>query len=421
MKLIVFLIITCLTFPTITWSKETQAITIDEVLRLAEVNSPRLTASEFQEIAAERGIDIARSKYFPTLKLESIYDKGLPGSSATGLGVQGIMASPYRKGGTVGVTAKQLLYDFGRTAHAVKASKFQAEASKQNTKITIYEVQALALKKYYECSLFRTQRDIWEYLGGESNVITKEVHKFVDTGQRSVVDRYLSKMQTEEANGLHAYFAERLKQSIKELAIIMGVPDQNFTCPCLSRKLACSLNPDTKIESSPFLARAVLEAQVASERMEQEKSELYPEISAFGSTGYISQTRLVPKQSYAVGVGITLPIFDLNIYGKIKQSAAIAAEKQSQIEAEIQALEELNQQYDEIIKSTEVLLKKLDGELKIANDGFSLAKKRYFNLQGELVDLREAFRNLSRIRSTIADTQAQFLQASGAKALLNGS
>jgi len=423
MKYIVMCLITYLIILRPVWSNETREISLDEVLHLAEINSPRLTASEFQEIAAEKGVEIARSKYFPTLKLDSIYDNGLPGSSGSALDIQGMMASPYRSGPSVGVVAKQLVYDFGRTDHAVKASQYQAEASKQDTKITIYEVKTLALKKYYECALFRTQRDLWGYLGDESNTITKEVHHFVDTGQRSVVERYLSKIQTEEAYGFQAYYAERLKQSVNELAIMMGVASRHFSCPSLSKLSTGSLNANigTGLEANPFLRRAILEASVASEKLKQEKSELFPEISLAASTGYLSKTRFVKKQNYAIGIGMTIPIFDLNISGKIKRAEAVIAEKHARIEAERQTLAEWNARYDEIIKSTAVLLKKMDNELQVGHKGFEIAKKRYFSLEGDLVDLREAFRNLSRIRSAMEEMRAQFLQASGAKALLNGT
>ncbi len=403
------------------WSIGVREISLEEVLSLAERNSPRLSASQYKKLASDIGVDIAYAKYFPTIKLDSIYDNGLPGSSAPMLDVHGVMASPYRKGASVGLTAKQLVYDFGRTAHAVKASEFKAEAATQDIRITAYEVKRLALRKFYECSLFRSQRDIWKYLGDESKVITKEALHFVDTGQRSVVDRDLSKIQTEEAYSFEAYFSEKLNQSITELAIIMQVDDTNFTCPALSKELSHSFATCNNFENSPFFAKAILEAEAAKEKMNQERAELLPEISLVGSTGYVDKTRLVTKKSYSVGIGISMPIVDFGISSKIKQSAALAAEKQTQIAAEVQNLQELNAQYDEIIKSTEVFIKKLNGQLKIVDHGFFTAKKRYFDLEGELVDLREAFRNLSRVKASVENAKAQLLQAKGEKALLNGA
>lgn len=405
--------------------KNPQVLSIEKVLELAEINSPRLTAAQFQELSAQKEVNIAESQYFPKARVESICTGGLPGSSSRILDVDGIIGSPFREYGNVGITAKQVILDFGRTKHAINAALEKVEATKQNTRISMYEVKLLALKKFYECSLYRTQKDLWSFLGQESNVITKEVYKFVKTGQRSIVDRYLSNFQTEEAHGFHDYYNARYKQTLRELAIIMRIPEQNLSCPAihtvLSRDLLgkCELRND--LENSPFFAKAVVESRYAAEKLKEVRSELNPEITAYGSAGYLTKTRLVTKKNYAYGIGVTMPLFDMGIYGRIQRAAAIDAEKKIKIEAEMQSLMEMNAQYDEIIQSTEVYLKRLETQLKIADEGFIIAKKRYFNLQGELVDLREAFRNLGQINSDIENARAKLLQAKGAKFLLNGS
>lgn len=417
MRILLILIIS-LNVPNI-WASSVREISLEEVIRLAEMNSPRLSAAKLREIAAEKGIDIAKSNYFPTINAESIYSQGFPGSSGL-TGVGGLMGSPYRSGVGAGFVAKQTIWDFGRTFHAVKASKYETELSEQETKVTLYEIKQLALKKFYECAFFKTQRELWTYLEGESGIITKEVESFVNTGQRSIVERYLSKAQTEEATSYKVFFAERLKQSINELSVIMGVSEDNFSCPALPNKISHSLHENNGIESSPLFTRALANARVAEEKLKQEKAGYYPEITAVASTGYMQRSRLVQRQNYAVGVGISLPLFDLNTRGKVDRAEVIASEKNKEIESERQYLEEINAKFDETIKSSQVLLNHLDEELKIANEAFDLAKKRYFSLEGTLIDLRESFRNLSRVRVEIENTRANLLQASGAKVLLNG-
>ena len=77
--------------------------------------------------------------------------------------------------------------------------------------------------------------DIWAELAKDSAMITKEAQHFVDTGQVSIVDRYLSKAQTEEARTAKAFFAERLKKSEQELAAAMVTP-VNFSCPSITSR-----------------------------------------------------------------------------------------------------------------------------------------------------------------------------------------
>lgn len=401
-------------------AKENKLLSIDEVMRLAEINSPRLSADRFREIASKKSIDIARSNYYPTLSLEAIDSTGFPGSSA-GTDVTGLIGSPYRSGYGAGLVAQQTIYDFGRTYYDVEASKNEAEFSKQNTRVTTYEVKQLALQTFYDCAFFRTQRDTWGHLSKESGIITNEAQKFVNTGQRSIVDRYLSKAQTEEAQTAQAFFATRLKESVHELSVVMGVTDDSFSCPPLPNELTSALNPNTDMDSSPLLARALVGTKVAEARLKQQKAGFYPKIIAVASVGAMADARLVKKKEYAAGIGIVFPLLDLHTNGEVHRAQALASASEKELEAQKQYLGMMNAKYDEVIYSSQIRLQHLNYEFALANKAFNVAKKRYFSLEGELIDLREAFRNLARVETEIEDTRTKLLQAKGSKALLNGS
>jgi len=394
-------------------------ISIDEVMRLAEINSPRLSAAKFHEIAAKKSIDIAKSSYYPRLSLEAIDSTGFAGSSA-GIDVTGLMGSPYRSGYGAGLVAQETIYDFGRTYYDVEASKSEAAFSKQDTRVKIYEVKQLALQTFYDCAFFRTQRDTWGRLSHESGIITKEAQKFVNTGQRSIVDRYLSKAQTEEAQTAQAFFASRLNEAIRELAVIMGVSDKTFSCPPLPSQLSSALDSNVGMESSPIISRAIESANVADARLKQQKAGFYPKIIAVASIGAMADARLVKKKDYAAGIGIVFPLLDLHTNGEVHRAEALAHESEKDLEAQKQYLGIMNAKYDEIIRSSEVRLRHLNYEFTLANKAFNTAKKRYFSLEGELIDSREAFRNLARVETEIEDTRTKLLQARGSKALLNG-
>lgn len=414
----IFFSILIFVIATAAMASEKKPLSIDEVMQLAENNSPRLSVARFREIAAKKSVDIARSNYFPTLSAEAIDSTGFPGSSSE-LDVVGMEGSPYRSGFGAGLVVQQTVYDFGRTYYDVEASKSEVEFSKQDTRVTVYEVKQLALRTFYDCTFFRTQRDTWERLSHESGIITREAQKFVNTGQRSIVDRYLSKAQTEEALTAEAFYAERLKKATEELAVIMGVAN-NFTCPALPAQLTNTLNPDLGIESSPILERAIINTRVADARLKQQKAGFYPKIIAVASAGTIADSRLVNKKDYAAGIGVVLPLFDLHTSGEIKRAQAIASATEKEVESQRQYLGIMNARYDEVIRSSQVRLEHLKNEFSLANEAFNTAKHRYFALEGDLIDLREAFRNLARVDTEIDDTRTKLMQASGSKALLNG-
>jgi outer membrane protein TolC len=184
--------------------------------------------------------------------------------------------------------------------------------------------------------------------------------------------------------------------------------------------LSSSLNPETGFESSPLLARAIVGTQVAQARLKQEKAKFYPKIVAVASAGEMANVRLVSRKDYAAGIGVIVPIVDFRTSGEIQRAKAVAFAQEQEVEAQKQYLGEENAKYNEIIKSSDVKLTHLKYEYELANKAFTAAKKRYFSLEGDLIDLREAWRNLSRVETEVDQTRAQMLQASGAKALLNG-
>ena len=420
MKKCFYFLLLWMPFLSVPCAAEKKLLSIDEVMHLAEINSPKLSAARFHEEAAKKSIDIAKANYFPKLSLEAIDSTGFPGSS-TGTQVTGLMGSPYRSGYAAGFVVEQTIYDFGRTYYDVEASKHEAEFSRQDTKVSTYQVKQLALQTFYDCAFFKTQRNTWGHLSHESSIITHEAQKFVNTGQRSIVDRYLSKAQTEEAETAQAFFAARLKEATHELAVIMGIAETTFSCPALPNQLTSALNSNVGMDDSPLLARAVVNTKVAEARLHQQKAGFYPKIIAVASAGPMADARQVPKKDYAAGIGIVIPLLDLHTNGEFHKAEANAEASKKELDAEKQTLGIMNAKYDEIIYASQVRLYHLHDEFMLANKAFNTAKKRYFSLEGDLIDLREAFRNLARVETEIEDTRTKLLQASGSKALLNGS
>jgi outer membrane protein TolC len=387
---------------------------------MAERHSPSLSAAIFNEIAARKSICIALAAYSPIINAEVLDSAGFPGSN-DGIGIEGLMGSPFRKGPAGGVVAKQVLFDFGRTFYNVETAKHEAESASQNTRITIYQVKQLTLQLYYECTKYRTLQDVWGHLSNESAVITKEAQHFVNTGQVSIVDRYLSRAETERAITAHAFFSQQLEHTIRELSILTGIPSHTFTCPRIPREIPHSLNPYTPIDQSPILSRAIADAKAAKAKLKMEKAGFMPKIVALASVGNVHHTEHVKRSEYSLGVGLIVPLFNLEVDGRIKRASAIAAAKNEEVCAQKLFLEEENSKYDRIIHSYEERLKHLYFELNLAQKAYTVAKKRYFTLEGNLIDLRDAFRNLSRVEADLEDTRTILLQAKGSKALLNGS
>jgi outer membrane protein TolC len=389
-----------------------------ELIDLALKHSPEVSASQAREQEADQSTAIARSGFLPDLSFEAIDSTGFPGSSGL-TGVGGLMGSPFRSGPAYGLVLKQIIWDFGRTLNAVAAAKGETETRKAETEVSRYQVELSAMRAYLECSRARSLKDTWHELREESELIAKEIGRFVKTGQRSVVERYLVDAQTEEAVTAEVSFAEQYQAATKLLGVLAGVHE--LGCSELPANAPSQAAIPETHAGNPSVKRASLDLETAKARLDQARAGHLPQIVGVASVGDVDQARLVEKQSYAVAAGIILPLFDgLKTTSEVRRAEAQITEKESELSAAQQRLDELNSRLDEVIGSLRARLDHLVHEQELAETGFKLAKKRYFAFQGNLVDLREALRNITRTRTQLRDSTAEYMEALESKRLLNG-
>jgi outer membrane protein TolC len=394
-------------------------VSLSEALGLAEKNSPGLKAAALKEQAARAGVDVARAGYLPSVALDAVDSWGFPGSSGY-LGIGGLAGSPYRSGAAADLVAHETLFDFGRTRAGVKAAEDARKARHEEIALGKYSVDADVLQTFYQCARFRSDHEVWDNLHGDTELVAQEVRRYVNTGQRSLVDRYLSDAQVEEARTNRNYFKSRMTSTVKRLSLLMGVPEGDLACPALPAlgervPLAPGDGPN------PYVARSQADVDAAKNKLSAAKTDYLPKLVGMASVGGMDKVRLVTRTDYSAGVGLIVPLFDgFGTVNRVRQARAqVDATTQELGEVDLQ-MRELNAKYDEIIDASQARIEHLQREQTLAQEGFSVAKNRYFKFQGTLVDLRDALRNVGRIQIEMRDTQADLLEASGAKALLAG-
>ncbi len=406
-----------LTYSTIGYGADIQ---LEEILRLAEKNDHRISAGEMGLAAAESSVSVARAGYYPKLDFEAVDSTGFPGSSGA-LGVGGLMGSPYRKGVGVGLVAQANLWDFGRTTYGVRAARHDSHVREEEVRLTQMDADLEATRLYFACVRDRSQSENWSFVLAEAKVVAEEVTKFVKTGQRSVVERFLAESQVEEALTEQADFAQRAKLTLGRLGILTGVNYSAATCPAVEAMSEIAKRFEPGQLKNPILAAAEEKAQAEADRAKQATAGHLPKLVAVASYGALENARLVPKGDYAVGVGVILPLFDgLKTSSEVRRAEALSAERSFLIEAERDRIAQTNAKYDEIIEGAKARLAHLEPELNLAREGFQVARKRYFKFQGLLVDVREALRNLSRTKNQFDETRLDFVEGTVAKAIFNG-
>lgn len=422
MKKTIFLILMMLIITFNAIASNPTVLNLATLLELAESNSELISVEKFNELVAKEAITVARAGFFPTLSFEAIDTTGFPGSSNFN-GMRGLMNSPFRKGVSAGIKSEATVWDFGRTTNAVKSAQFQSQYAKENTKVTAFEVKKLALQVYYECSFYKSQAKLWKKLNKESELINHEALRFVNTGQRSIVDKYISQAQMEDAYTKQKYFEELLKGSMVELSIITGLRHETFSCPYLKDSIDGMPKSDFPKYESPYISRAKIGVEVARSELKKEKANFMPEFLFLGSLGGMQGVNVdsIEKENFAVGLAVTLPIYNMAFFGRIKEAEAEYGAQQKEVEAQQQYVDEMNAKYNESINAILTKIQYLTTELKNAQEGYKIAKQRYFSLETDLYDVQAMYQIISRVENELRSSQTLLLRSVGEHALFNGA
>ena len=120
------------------------------------------------------------------------------------------------------------------------------------------QVYAAVLSASFDCMSARSEEGIYRDLSEQARTITREVARFVKTGQRSIVDRYLSQAQNEEIDTSYAAAKERIGIALQRLRILIGPGADGRMCPWLgsaTTKVMTASRATRKIHFLPVRSR----------------------------------------------------------------------------------------------------------------------------------------------------------------------
>ncbi len=405
----------CLLF---TNSAHAELLHLSDVLNLSEKNSAAITVAESAAQASKSAIRIARSSYFPTINLEAIDSSGFAGSNGQ-LGIGGLMGSPYRSGIAYGVVGKLNVWDFGRTSNAVSSAEHSHLAHKEEILLQLQELDDEATHVFFDCVRYQSQKEAWGFVMLQAKAISQEVRKFVATGQKSAVEKYLAESQEQEAITATEEFTEKTKAAEHRLALFTG-KQQGFSCPNAEQLNSGEFKMNSE-SHNPILAKTQEEIFTASDLVSKAKAGNFPQITALASYGSMEKSRLVPKKDMAVGIGINFPIFEgFKTSAQIQEAKAQEEGKIAALRAYQEKIERTEAKYDEAINAISVQKEHLQKELSLAQEAFQLGRSRFEKMQGSLVDLREALKNLSRVKIQLNDAIANYWSFKISKELFAG-
>jgi outer membrane protein TolC len=389
MKKIIFALIL---LPALAPASETS---LKDFLEQAWKQSPQTEMARLQERESREFADAGRARYLPHLSVEAIDSTGFPGSTSS-LHVGGLMGSSYRKGLGAGILWDQLLYDFGRTGSLLKkyaADKDLAAAQLEKEK---FEFVSQLSQAYLECARNRSQLQTDRHLGELGSLIAKETRKMTDTGQKTIIDEDLTRIDVEDIQREESELNGFAAMSSRELGLYLN--QDRIECQNLE-KIDRTVGAYSNFHVKPpqvLLAQALRQSEEA--QADQAAAEQRPWLTATGSYGYLQDERLVDQKDYALGVGLIFPFF--NGGEDSHKEAAYRLRLQAREKEVDLARLEFRIHMDKLnlkIKYLRETLHSLERQSAEAEKTMKLALKRYLTLEGTLIDVRESFKHLRSV------------------------
>ncbi len=391
-------------------AQTTPRLSLKDAEQEALANHPEVLASEYRAEAGSESVREARSVYFPTV-FGSV--TGADAQSGSRIAAGGLNNPIILDRLAVGVSASQLVTDFGRTPDLVRSSALHADALRQDAETGRADVLLRVDRAYFEALRAQAVLRVAQETVRTRQLVVDQVSALAASGLKSGLDLSFAKVNLAEAQLLLLQAQNDEQGSFATLAAAVGSP----------RTSAYELTEEPAPPAPPVDADAVVmqalhdRPDVAAERFEHESAAKFADaqgalwfptvaaVAAAGVTPY-RQTGLNSQYS-AIGINVNIPLANGSLF-----SARHA-------EASFRALSEEQRVHDlENRVSRDVRLALLDAQtgfqrldltnqlLAHASEALDLASSRYNLGLSSIVELTQA--QLNQTQAEIAQASARY-------------
>lgn len=370
-------------------------LSLDEAVAIALENHPRLTQAHQRMLEAQAQTDQATSVLFPQIRgvLNSTSGSARSNTSFTS---GAIIENPNSNQVTVGALLEQLIYDFGRTAHRIKAQKLTAESREHDIRadrgLTILKTE----EAYYAALNQRQLVTIAEQTVRERSLILRLVNLLAQRGKRSKIDTSLAAVEVQNAQFLELQARADLKVALHRLQNAMGLegpgdytleePGQfDEDIPSLDQLQEEARRQRPELEAVRMRIESSQAATISAQR------QTLPTVNVLGSTGQSAFSNKNGKWWYGAFGVVSIPLFT---GGRIESEIREAQAIQLYTEARLQELiREVELQVASAYHTHEALVQKVEvsqEQVATARMALDLARERLRLGLGSIVELTQA-------------------------------
>jgi len=393
-------------------AEDAQSLTLKQVQEIALRNHPRISQAELEALASKQVVNEVRAGFFPNVKFNATAVDAF--ESNTRLAAGGLNNPSVFDRNAEGLTATQLLTDFGRTAHLLNSSQLYSRAQDANAEATREQILLQVDVAFFAALKAQSVLVVAHQTQEARSLLLDQVSALATNKLRSDLDLSFAKVSFEEANLLVAQAQNDVEAAFAVLAQLLG-ERQKRAYHLIEEPLPPatmvdgSTMVDTALTKRPDLARLRLERDAAEQYAKAQRALSYPTINAIGSAGLtpVRDPDHFDSRYAAAGVNLNLPIFDGGLNSAKRSEAQFRAEASAEKlrDAENTAIHDVRTAGLNLNYAFERL--ELTQELSDnAGHAFELAEARYQAGSSSIVELSQA--QLNKTEADIAHTGAKY-------------
>ena len=387
-------------------------LTLVEAHEIALKNHPQIAAANYRALAAAQVVKQTRAGFFPTAIL---YGTAVGADSkASRIEAGGLNNPSIFERAAGGVTASQLVTDFGRTANLTASSRFQSRAESQRAVATREQVLLNVDQNYFGALEAQAVLSVARQTLATRSVLVDQVSLLASNQLKSELDVSFARVALEEARLLVQRAQNDADAALAALSTALGYRDfQPFQPAEHSLAAAVETNDLSGLTAQALQNRpellALRDEQDAALRLARaQRDSRLPTLAVFGAAGSSpAHDNRLPDHYAAGGIQLSLPLFAGGLYLARQQEAELRAKAASEL---LRGLE------DEIVRDVRIAwlnlsnaeqrLQTTEQLAKHATEAYELAQARYNVGSSSIVELSQA--QLELTSAQIANTNARY-------------
>ena len=405
-----FLSIACIAFAASAAAQDVQRLSLKDAEDQAVQNHPLIRAGQYAALAAGEAVRQIKSAYFPTVFGSFT---GAQAQDGTRIAAGGLNNPTILDRFAYGFSASQMLTDFGRTSNLAASAVLRADSQQQDVGERRAGVLLQVDRAYFASLRAQAVARVAEQTVTARQLVVDQVTALTASGLKSALDLSFARVNLSEAQLLLLQARNDVQASYATLSAALGVPragTYELTDEGLPEPPPSDIEPliATALRERPDVAGARLNQQSRRKFAEAERALWFPTVSLIGAAGLTPyhQSGLTNQYS-AVGVNLTVPLTNGNLY------AARRAEANFRATAEQQSLQDLENGVARDVRVAWLVaqtafqrLSLTDQLLAQASDALDLAEERYNVGLSSIVELTQA--QLNQTRAQIEQATARY-------------